>query len=1472
MEINLFFFLANTGSLHKFTRILFPITKQYKAMFRKSILMLSASILFFSSDLIAQPDGPWVKSKNTSEKTFAEYQQEFNEYWENKTPEKGQGFKQFKRWEHFWQSRLLRDGRLPSSSYIWSGIQQAKSNGSGGGTTKDQSLWTAMGPSDYELTGSWSAGHGRINVVAVDPNDPSTIYIGAPAGGIWKSTDNGQSWVVLNDQLGVIGVSSIAIDPNNSDIIYIATGDDDAGDTYSIGIMKSTDGGVNWNTTGLTLTGNSKVSNVVIDPDNSQIVYASTNSGLYKSTNAGTTFNIILAQSTRDFSFKPGDSQTIYTVTSSSFYRSTNGGTSFSEITSGLPGSDVSRIVIGVTPANSAYVYLSLAANNNGYKGLYRSTNSGTSFSLRGTTPDIYESTQAWYDLAIAIDPSNADIVYHGVLNVWKSTNGGTGFTKINSWSNPTGASYTHADIHYLGFFGNALFCGSDGGIYKSTNGAVNFTDLSPGLQIGQFYEIDGTEQNSNAIVGGLQDNGGYYTQTGPGGWKNYYGADGMGCAIDFTNPDIVYGAIQFASNIYKSTNGGDNISNIGSPESGAWVTPLQLDPNDHNRLLVGYTKLYEYTGSWNALTTFDFGGNLNEIEVAPSNSNVIYISRGANLYKTINGGTAVTQLSGLPGNFISDIVVHNTDQNTLWITFGGWTNGTKVYKSTNGGSSWTNISGALPNIPVNCVVYQHDSNDGIYIGNDIGVYYYDETVGVWDDFFKDLPHTIVNDLVINHAGSIITAGTYGRGVWQSNLYSSTLLAVNPFLVEIMGVPGMVCNSSINPGVKVKNLGTDELTSFTLEYGIGNYNLSYQWTGSLLSLEDITINLDPIAITEGSLVFQVRVVNPNNGADDDESNNQKEINFNAVPNGEFIAVHLETDCWGEETTWEIRDANNNTIVADGPFDDLSQFDFLLCLNAGCYQFIINDSFGDGLAGQASGCSIDGDYSITDGQGNVLIQMPVADFGYQAVHDFCVEITELAVSYSISTAELCQGNSVDFTDLSGGNPISWAWEFEGGNPATSDLQNPVGITYATPGNYDVTLTITDSDDESVSETSVDLITVAENPAIAIEEVIDVICFDEVNGSIEVSASDGFAPYQYAIDDGVMQNSGLFEGVDVGAHSLIAKDNNGCYSNNIDVQINEPAELQIEDVTITDLSCDGNDGAIDIAAMGGVPPYVYAIDGGVSSDSGVFEGLSAGLHSVIITDFNDCTLEYSFTINQPDDISVGVDQVDILCFGLSDGSVTLNASGEFPPFEYALNGGEFTAVNTFSNLSQGDYTYQVRDANGCIVGGAFNLDEPEELVIGASAVVHEAEGDDGFIEIEVDGGTPPYTYEWSNGSTEEDISGLSGGTYTVIITDANGCTYEESFIVESTVGIDELLLLNDVKVFPNPANDLVFIELKNSYDDMLVEFLTEDGKIVRSKIITKENTIKFNVSDLSAGIYFVKLIYRDNIKTIKVLLVK
>ena len=141
-------------------------------------------------------------------------------------------------------------------------------------------------------------------------------------------------------------------------------------------------------------------------------------------------------------------------------------------------------------------------------QGIYRSTNSGTSWtktsSNESTTGDVFESNQSWYDLALAVSTTNADEIYTGCLNVWKSTNGGTNMSRLNNWSSPTAPSYTHADIHYLGFQAGKLYCGSDGGIYVSQNGGANFTDLTATAQISQYYKIAVSKQSSGNMVRGL--------------------------------------------------------------------------------------------------------------------------------------------------------------------------------------------------------------------------------------------------------------------------------------------------------------------------------------------------------------------------------------------------------------------------------------------------------------------------------------------------------------------------------------------------------------------------------------------------------------------------------------------------------------------------------------------------------------------------------------------------------------------------------------------------------------------------------------------------------------------------------------------------------------------------------------------------------------------------------------------------------
>jgi hypothetical protein len=199
-----------------------------------------------------------------------------------------------------------------------------------------------------------------------------------------------------------------------------------------------------------------------------------------------------------------------------------------------------------------------LRANGGGdYGGIYRSTNSGVSFTPRNTNTDVFDgSSQSWYDMAIGASATNAEVIFTGVLNVWRSTNGGTSLSALNSWSNPGGAAYTHADIHFLRGYGGKIYCGSDGGVYRSTNNGSSFSDLTDGIQISQFYRIGGSKNDVTTIAGGLQDNGGYVYNNAT--WKVYYGADGMEAAISPTNSNLIYGMIQ-NGNLYRSTNGGNS-------------------------------------------------------------------------------------------------------------------------------------------------------------------------------------------------------------------------------------------------------------------------------------------------------------------------------------------------------------------------------------------------------------------------------------------------------------------------------------------------------------------------------------------------------------------------------------------------------------------------------------------------------------------------------------------------------------------------------------------------------------------------------------------------------------------------------------------------------------------------------------------------------------------------------------------------
>lgn len=867
----------------------------------KNFLIVSILCSFFGFSQF-NPSAPWMSNSSTSrnEATIDELVTSFNQYWSTRDKNaRGSGYKPFMRWEYHWRNYANEQGYIMTSEDFWNVWRQKnQSRANRNNSSLPVSNWQPIGPFTHTNTGSWSSGQGRVNIVHVDPSNSNTIYLGAPAGGIWKSINAGSTWTPLTDELPQIGVSGIAVDYSNSNVIYIVTGDKDAGDSYSVGVYKSTDGGLTWNATGVMGGSNpSRAGDILIHPTNNQILWCATNNGIYKTTNAGNTWSQVQSGnfSQGSIRLKPGDPSTIYGVSDTSFYRSTDTGTTFSQLSSGLPVSS-SRLLLDVTPANANYVYI-LSANTTGdFQGVYKSVNSGATFTATNTTTDVFESNQSWYDLALAVSSTNAEEIYTGCLNVWKSTNGGASLTKLNNWSSPTAPSYTHADIHYLGFYGNKLFCGSDGGIYFSNNGGRNFTDLTAGVQISQFYKIAVSRQSAGKMMGGLQDNGGYAYSDNQ--WKNYYGADGMDTAINPNNPNQYYGFIQSGGNLYISNNAGDGLSaSVPAPSgiSGNWVTPLAV--NNAGLLFAGYNNLYKLVSdSWVQQNSNSIGsGNIEQISIDPSNDNIMYVANGSTLYKSTDLGINFTNVY-TASSAITSIEVHSSDSNIVYLTTQSSAGG--VFKSTNGGTTFSNISSGLPNIGKNVIVHQgRNTENPLYLGTDLGVYYRDDSMTSWQPFDTNLPNVSVTDLEINLEDAKLIAATYGRGIWQTDIPFQAPANDVKFLTILSPGIDINCVQNILPQVQVKNNGTNAISSVTVNYSIdGGATNSYVWNGTIAANNNATIDLPSSTLTRGVHTLNVTTTITSDAYSD---NNSGSITFYINDSGTIGQVNPFTSTSNE---------------------------------------------------------------------------------------------------------------------------------------------------------------------------------------------------------------------------------------------------------------------------------------------------------------------------------------------------------------------------------------------------------------------------------------------------------------------------------------------------------------------------------------------------------------------------------------------
>jgi photosystem II stability/assembly factor-like uncharacterized protein len=705
--------------------------------------------------------------------------------------QKAYGWKQFKRWEISMDGlydrqtgRFLYDEMNREIVRYYRECEMNPRNLEGN--------WTSVA---YSEEGSGNDGNGRINCIAFHPTDPDVFWVGTAWGGIWKTENHGASWIPLSDYIMTIGIGSIAIpsDYDQSHTIYLGTGDRGYNNDLGRGILKSTDGGQTWQPTGLSFetVQNFYINRLVFVPGTTDELIACTNEGIFKSDDGFQTWEPLLSCRGMDMEFHPFDANIIYVSSrimagkQSKIFRTINGGISWDTVLSvyGV------RTELAVSPDEPTWVYAVVADTTDGLKGIYKSINSGATFGLVYDDMNILggdcygydEGGQGNYDLAIAVNPLDANQVYVGAINIWKSSDGGnTWFINANGYHNCFVPTNVHVDIHWLDFqyLSDTLFVTNDGGIYFSPNNGTTYTNISGGLQINQPYRISCSQLSYDEILMGQQDNG---VVLWSGGDVDFIsGGDGGTSLINPMDDNNQFFAIN-NDKFYFTTNHWSDYHYFTTPGdySGSYFKSIAIRPED--TVYYGGKDLWKSVEKgYNMTKIIDFADTtrIRRIVIAPTDGDIILVLNSEHLWRTNDGGANYYSLNlptdVLPAKVIQ-IEISHTNPDVIWISLNDWGDGKGVYKSVNGGNTWSNISDGLPDCPIGDII-QNDlqtNYDELYASCYFGVYV---KLGdnPWIPYSNGLPHVNPFDIDIYYNGtaSKIRAGTHGRGIWESDLFS----------------------------------------------------------------------------------------------------------------------------------------------------------------------------------------------------------------------------------------------------------------------------------------------------------------------------------------------------------------------------------------------------------------------------------------------------------------------------------------------------------------------------------------------------------------------------------------------------------------------------------------------------------------------------------------------------------------------------
>ena len=674
---------------------------------------------------------------------------------------------------------------------------------------------------NWEEIGPHNIG-GRTLALDINPLNPNTIYAGSASGGLWRSYTGGvgvQAWGYVPTNFPVLSVGAIAINPSDTNVIYIGTGEvygyqNSTGGlnirttrgSYGIGLLKTTDNGVTWiKSIDWSYNQTRGVEVIRIDPSNSSIVYAGTTEGIYKSTDAGGSWNQIHnVLMTTDILINKQNSELILEACGNlnsageGIYRSTDGGASWTKITANIPAFGGKVLLSGYAGnANICFASVGMGTVDGAGTQLLKSTDFGATWSRINSTD--YSTYQGWYSHFVIPHPTDASKILCAGIDIYKSTNGGSSFTHKSNWAawyldvtpigGPEGPNYySHADHHaYVinPLNPNIVYFGNDGGVFRTTDFGETFSGCNGGYQTTQFYKRIGVcKSDSTRLIGGLQDNATAVWE-GTLAWRRGIGGDGCCTQISSLRTDTMYGSAQYLY-LFRSTDKGLNWNDI-SPNSAnqAFNSPFLLAPSNPNVIYSGGDQVFRSTDAGNSWATTNSGNVINgdpilSIAVSCTNPDTVYITTAptsypAAIYRSVNGGGGWTDITnGLPDRYPVDISVDPRNSSIVYVVMSGF--GTShLFKSTNGGNAWTDIGHGLPDVPTSAVCIDPFNSSILYVGNDLGVYFSRDNGATWKDLNGGLTGTaLVMDLAVSQSDRKLIVATHGRGVYRIPLQTIT--------------------------------------------------------------------------------------------------------------------------------------------------------------------------------------------------------------------------------------------------------------------------------------------------------------------------------------------------------------------------------------------------------------------------------------------------------------------------------------------------------------------------------------------------------------------------------------------------------------------------------------------------------------------------------------------------------------------------